>query len=567
MADTVQTIQDYSEHIDWENLKDEYARLMMGREAKVEIEPHESRRRLTNRSLKKTKGRKRVPVMDYSYIHLKASSKKRGKSDKYSSMQPSKEYDTNRPTALVLHKSSKSKSGKSKKVGVPTNNPAPSKFKSAKSSKNKCRKIRVPVQSHEARRQRRTKARTSTKSGKGANSKGDGSLKTYKKKSKGKKVVKNKYENGKGGLKVKVPKSSSKSKSVKSSDSLKQTKSPKLSKSGKHKFVVVCDDDDEAPSWSPSVSAAPSISAAPSTSAAPSISASPFGDGNIPTISPYPTGSSVPSISPMPTTSSPPGTTISPSPSTSPSISHAPSLSNEPTEFGRTQPPSLSPSHSVSPSNQPSSRPSPKATDQPSQRPSDQPSPAPSPNLIPTISPRPTISSAPTLEDIYRYSSGNCPNDGIDGVPCSDPDLRKICDRYDEEFGSFRRCWELCTPSFCCIHDARNNFEAPSCSLDENCAQYAYCYIVWFKFHDTFGPATYLDVEQEGDFFNVPNSEVRGDDKFGQDFFDQLYFHHFDDVGEKIAFGTLNGEFGPARLFEDTTFWQEPGKGLDTEDE
>ena len=502
MAGTAQTIQDYSKQIDWEKLKDDYSRLMMDREVEVEIEPQESRRRLTDRSLKKTKGKKRVPVMDYSSIHLKASSKKKGKSNKYSSMQNSSK--------------SKSGRGKGKGVDVPTISPAPSKFKSGKSSKKKhkkkCRKISVPVDSHEARRQRRTKASTSMKAGSAksheTNSQGDRSLKVYKKKIKGKKVAKKKkkkYESSKGGSKGKG-KSASKSKSV---------KSPKLSKSGKHKFVVVCDDD-EAPSQAPS--------AAPSDDS-----------------------SSMPSTSPMPTTG-----TISPSPSTSPSISHAPSLSNEPTEFGRTSPPSLIPSLSLSPSNQPSSRPS------------EQPSLVPTSDLLPTKSPLPTISAAPTLEDIYRYDSGNCPNNGSLNVPCSDPNLRKICDRYNDEFGSFRRCWELCTPSFCCIHDARNNFEAPSCSLDENCAQYAYCYIVWFKFHDTFGPATYLDVEQEGNFFDVNNTEVRGDDKFGEDFFDQLYFHHFDDVAEKIQFGTVDGDFVPAVLFEDTAFWQEEGKGLET---
>jgi hypothetical protein len=482
MAGTAQTVQDYSEQIDWEKLKDDYARLMLDGEAEVEIEPQESRRRLTDRSLKKKgkKKKKKNYVMDYGSINLNASSKKKGKSNKNS---PSKEYDTNSPTTLFPHDSSKSKSGRGKGTGkgvdVPTISPAPSKFQSGKSSKNKkkkkCRKIMVPVDSHEARRQRRTKASISMKAksvkSHKTNSQGDRSLKAYKKKVKGKK--KKKYKSSNGGSKGKG-KSSSKSKSVKSSKSSKS-------------YVIICDDD-EAPSQVPS--------------------------------------------------------TV---------ISHAPTLSNEPTEAGRTSLPSLIPSLSLSPSNQPTLRAS------------EQPSPAPSLDLLPTKSPLPTISAAPVLEDIYRYDSGACPDEGSYGVPCSNPDLRKICDRYNDELGSFRRCWELCTPSFCCIHDATNNFEAESCSRDENCAQYAYCYIVWSQFHTTYGPATYINVEQEGNFFDVNNTEVRGNDKFGTDFFDQLYFHHFDDVSEKIEFGTVDGVFVPAALFDVPKYWQEEGKGIDPE--
>ncbi len=176
----------------------------------------------------------------------------------------------------------------------------------------------------------------------------------------------------------------------------------------------------------------------------------------------------------------------------------------------------------------------------------------------PTTSPNPTSSPAPTLEQgIYRYNEGRCPAAGSFGVPCaSDTNIRKVCNRYDEEFGSFRKCWEICKPAFCCIHDAPSdtNILAPSCSRDENCAQYAYCYIVWFKFHDTFGPATYLNVQQEGNFFDVPNEEVRGD-KFGDEFFDQLYFHHFDNSETILEAGTVNDEFQSDRIFEDPEFW------------
>ena len=289
------------------------------------------------------------------------------------------------------------------------------------------------------------------------------------------------------------------------------TKSPTLAKSPKDAFKVICDDDDDTPIPSSPTSLSPS-----------------FPNPNPTTTFPTPTsgvGSGSPSVSP----------------STSPS--HAPSVSNAPSKFGTTQSPSLEPSISLIPSTEPTVGPT--QTQQPSRTVTRSPAPSGSP------------SEAPTLEQIYRYDSGNCPNNGSTGLECSNPDLRKICDRYDDEKGSFRECWNICKPSFCCIHDAVNNDKAPSCSQDENCAQYAYCYIVWFHFHDTFGPATYLDIEQEGNnFFDVENSEVQN--KFDDTFFDNLYFHHFDNVAEIINKGTVDGEFVYAEIFEKQDYWQEP---------
>jgi len=225
------------------------------------------------------------------------------------------------------------------------------------------------------------------------------------------------------------------------------------------------------------------------------------------------------------------------------------------------------PSPTISPAPSPvvSPPPEPPTSQPPSyQSPSSQPQSQRLPTQSPQVSrsPRPTISDSPTIEgDIYRYDPGNCPNEGAEGVPCSEGNLRKVCDRYNEELGSFRKCWELCEPAFCCIHDANpdTNPVAPSCSSDENCAQYAYCYIVWFKFHDTFGPAQYLNLEQEGNFFDVPNEEVRGDDKLvdgGEPFFNQLYFHHFDDYALANDAGLdSNGEFKLDILFNNKEYW------------
>ena len=127
--------------------------------------------------------------------------------------------------------------------------------------------------------------------------------------------------------------------------------------------------------------------------------------------------------------------------------------------------------------------------------------------------------------------------------------MRRVCDKYDP-IGSFRVCWENCRPSFCCIHDAKeSNFIAPSCSGDVNCAQYAYCYLVWWKFHDTIGPAIYIDLTQDDAFFDVRNNAVNTD-RIGDEFEQQLFFHHFDDIDTVLAAGTdAGGDFSLPKFF------------------
>ena len=147
-------------------------------------------------------------------------------------------------------------------------------------------------------------------------------------------------------------------------------------------------------------------------------------------------------------------------------------------------------------------------------------------------------------------------------MPCAENlSLRKICDKYDEQ-ESFRACWEACKPSFCCIHDAlpELNKVAPNCNADENCAQYAYCYIVWWKFHDTIGPAIYLQLEQSDDFFDVKTTEVRDNetawnDPSNKSFFDQLFKHHWDDIDSIIERSTGDGIFDHRTVFDDREFW------------
>ena len=93
----------------------------------------------------------------------------------------------------------------------------------------------------------------------------------------------------------------------------------------------------------------------------------------------------------------------------------------------------------------------------------------------------------------YTYDLGNCPNAGSQGVPCAVNNLKQICDKYDRTNGSFKACYEACQPAFCCAHDAKNNYLAEPCQSDENCAQYSWCYIVWWKLHNTIGPAVSFD--------------------------------------------------------------------------
>ena len=110
----------------------------------------------------------------------------------------------------------------------------------------------------------------------------------------------------------------------------------------------------------------------------------------------------------------------------------------------------------------------------------------------------------------YFYGEGNCPDEGKRGVPCAPKNLGAMCNKFDDA-SSFRSCFEACKPSFCCIHDAVGNDIAVPCKDDENCPQYAYCYIVWWKLHDTIGPALYLQMEQSDDFFDIEAEEVAGE--------------------------------------------------------
>lgn len=126
-------------------------------------------------------------------------------------------------------------------------------------------------------------------------------------------------------------------------------------------------------------------------------------------------------------------------------------------------------------------------------------------------------------------------------LPCPNPKMKQVCDKNNNELyppgdpkagqriSNFKDCYDMCKPSFCCIHSSTSKKISPSCSKEyENCPLYYPCYIIWWKLHDTIGPATYLRVEQKEPFFNVKLTELEEDFAVDPTFFNQLFGHHFD---------------------------------------
>ncbi len=428
MIANMKTLYKMIGHIDWEKLRNGYIALTdsdSGRPPHLQMKSEYTRRRLNERELGTKVTKVKVSkVSNGTLLHSKIAKPKGYKSPK---------------------SSKSSKSTKGQKIAHPSMPPTLGKNK-----KKKCKKTKIlATYGH------------SQKSGEGSQSykllyNSKGSWKGYERRKTAAKIKKYKAYNpdtsasGKKEAKAFSVKTSSKSSKEFYNSYSKSTKSGKKRAKYMYKYEVKCDeivDDDETDDEGDDQgddagdgSSAPSF-AFPSPVSSPSTSTEP---------SPLPSSSTstAPSIFPssLPSTSNRPTLGID-APSSVPSISQKPSVSSKPTKIEMSEAPSLQPS------DEPSDKPTISATKSvtPSARPS------------PVLSEAPSTSSAPTLEDIYRYDAGNCPNAGSTGVPCSDPELRKICDRYDEERGSFRKCWELCKPSFCCIHDADPilNFEAP----------------------------------------------------------------------------------------------------------
>ena len=164
----------------------------------------------------------------------------------------------------------------------------------------------------------------------------------------------------------------------------------------------------------------------------------------------------------------------------------------------------------------------------------------PIPNCTPDVDP-------PTTEPVYCPEG--CPDcDPNSPLPCPRVSMKQVCDKHNDDLyppgdpkagtriANFNDCYDMCKPSFCCIHDSTSTELSPTCAGNigpnkyENCPLYYPCYIIWWKLHDTIGPATYLRVEgSEEPFFKDLNFETIQQD-FIQDkvFFNQLYNHHFD---------------------------------------
>jgi hypothetical protein len=162
--------------------------------------------------------------------------------------------------------------------------------------------------------------------------------------------------------------------------------------------------------------------------------------------------------------------------------------------------------------------------------------------------------------DGYEYAKGDCDVAGEGSVPCAPPNLQSLCNKYDRSDGSFRACIDACKPAFCCIHDAPSdiNYLAPNCNTDPNCPSYAYCYIAWWKIHDTIGPALFLRVEQDDDFYDMEADEFDKYMEADEPFRIQVLLHHFDDIDEVIADGVVDNEFNVDRIILDEEYWSYP---------
>eukprot|EP00559_Dactyliosolen_fragilissimus_P004705 CAMPEP_0184861752 /NCGR_PEP_ID=MMETSP0580-20130426/6361_1 /TAXON_ID=1118495 /ORGANISM="Dactyliosolen fragilissimus" /LENGTH=276 /DNA_ID=CAMNT_0027359349 /DNA_START=157 /DNA_END=987 /DNA_ORIENTATION=- len=140
--------------------------------------------------------------------------------------------------------------------------------------------------------------------------------------------------------------------------------------------------------------------------------------------------------------------------------------------------------------------------------------------------------NAPTIKFRTQHF---CPDPTAANLPCPTEDIDRKCDKYNG--GDFLECYFECKISFCCIHDSKSQTYSPSCSDEPNCPAYNPCYIIWWKLHDTIGPANFLRLPQSENFFqgadfqfildelNDPNDTV---------FFQQLFGHHFDSEEEPV---------------------------------
>ena len=131
-----------------------------------------------------------------------------------------------------------------------------------------------------------------------------------------------------------------------------------------------------------------------------------------------------------------------------------------------------------------------------------------------------SVSLAPS----YTPGTRCFPSDS-DIVPCPDPQLAAICDKYNP-IALFSKCYADCVDAFCCIHDSAAT-RSPSCSKDVNCQFFKPCYIVWFKLHDTIGPAPFLRLKQNEAFYDINDDDFQKVIQDNTAFYNQFLGHHF----------------------------------------
>lgn len=260
-----------------------------------------------------------------------------------------------------------------------------------------------------------------------------------------------------------------------------------------------------------------------------------------------------PSVSPTPRPADGDRTkTPSENPALSPTVEPGGPTTPSPTPpFGAT--PAPTPNPTPDPTPDPTPNPTPDPTPAPTPRPigpgetadpTSEPTPGPTteptpvqvdPTLEPT--PAPVRTSFPT--PVGPFS--RCFVDDSPTIGCPRPDIAAVCDKYNP-LSSFDDCFAGCIDAFCCIHDSISE-RAPSCSDETNCVFFDPCYIIWYKLHDTIGPAPYLRLEQNEAFYQgLTNDDFKQIFVDRPDFKDQFFGHHFLTDDLPLTDDTFNNE-------------------------
>ena len=130
-------------------------------------------------------------------------------------------------------------------------------------------------------------------------------------------------------------------------------------------------------------------------------------------------------------------------------------------------------------------------------------------------------------EKSLRISKRNCPDPSSNLlIECPDPMINEYCDMYNP-LQNFNKCFNICKPAFCCIHDSKSLTVSPSCSKAPNCRAYSPCYVIWWRLHDTVGPATFFRNGGTG-FVDMQyiSYQLKSNETFVK-FNNQLFGHHF----------------------------------------